>query len=246
VTAVGPSRRPLRAAGVQAFVVVAICVGVPVSAAPPSDLTVRHPPVVAAAAPAAAALPAPSPAPEPTVGTSIPTAAVLAPPAPPPPEPAPVVAAAPAAPAIRRPALRKAIRPATAAPSAVPPSSPASGADGATVLRIGTWSATIERGDQVVIDRCRATLFSGPWPADGPGTAWLAGHDRCGFGFWAELPIGTTVSFAGPHGAGSYVIVGRTWVPGKGGPSRGLIHDDLILQTCQGPGTALTYGTRRD
>jgi len=241
VTALGSCRWPLRATGVQAVVVVAICVGVPVSAAPPTDPTVRHPPVVAAA-PAAAALPAPSPPPGPAVGTNIPAAAEPAPPAP---EPARVVAAARVAPAIRRPAPQKAIRPARAAPAVVPPSSTASGAGGATVIRIGAWSATVERGDQAVIDRCRATLFWGPWPADGPGTAWLAGHDHCGFGFWADLPIGTTVSFSGPHGAGSYVIVGRTWVPNKGGPSRGLIHDDLILQTCQGHGTALTYGARR-
>jgi len=243
VTAVGPPRWSLRATGVQAVVVVAICVGVPVSAASPTDLTVRPPPVVVAAVPAAAARPAPPAPPEPAAGTSIPASAA-AEPAPPPPEP---VAVAPrAAPAIRRPAPQKAISPAPAASAMVAPSKPASGTDGATVIRIGAWSTTVERGDQAVIDRCRATLFWGPWPADGPGTAWLAGHDHCGFGFWAGLPIGTTVSFSGPHGAGSYVIVGRTWMPGKGGPSRGLIHDDLILQTCQGLGTALTYGARRD
>lgn len=239
MSAVGASRWPLRAAGVQAVLVVAICVGVPVSAAPPTDLIVQHPPVVVAAAPATAALAAPA------VATSIPSAADVPPPAPP--EPAPVVAAAPTAPPVTRsPAPEKAIAPATPAASAVHPSSPTSGTDGATVIRIGAWSATIERGNQAVIDRCKATLFWGPWPAGGPGTTWLAGHDHCGFGFWSALPIGTTVSFTGPHGAGSYVIVGRTWVPGKGGPSRGLVHDDLILQTCQGDGTALTYAARRD
>jgi hypothetical protein len=117
--------------------------------------------------------------------------------------------------------------------------------DKATVIRIGGWSTTIERGDQAVIDRCKATLFWGPWPAERAGTVWLAGHDHCGFGFWANLPMGTTVVFDGPHGTVSYVIVGRTWLPRKGGSSHGLIHDDLILQTCQGQGTSLTYAARR-
>jgi len=117
--------------------------------------------------------------------------------------------------------------------------------EGATVIRIGNWSATLERGGQAVIDRCKAALYWGPWPAERRGVVWLAGHNNCGFGFWADLPMGTTVSIAGPLGAVAYVIVSRSWVPRKSGSSHGLIHDDLILQTCEGRGTSLTYATRR-
>jgi len=245
VTAARPSGRSRKMAGAQALFVVATCIAVPVSAAPPADRAVPLPPAAPSApAPAPAPVAAPAPALPATVAVGIPPAAA-APPSAPAPAPAPVAAAAPAPPVTRRPAPR----PAPPARPITPPVQPAAGStspDGATVIRIGTWSTTVERGDQAVIDRCKATLFWGPWPAERPGTVWLAGHDHCGYGFWADLPMGTTVAFHGPHGTVSYVIVGRTWLPRKGGPSRGLLHDDLILQTCQGRGTSLTYAARRD
>jgi len=243
VTAARPSGWSLKMGGAQALFFVATCVAVPVSAVPPADLAVRLP-SAPPAAPAPVPVATPAPALPATVAVGIPSAGGAAP-TPPAPAPAPVAAAAPAPPAARRPAPRAAppARPRTAP---VPRSAASTFPVGATVIRIGTWSTTVERGDQAVVDRCKATLFWGPWPAERPGTVWLAGHDHCGYGFWADLPMGTIVAFHGPYGTVSYVIVGRTWLPRKGGPSQGLIHDDLILQTCQGQGTSLTYGARSD
>lgn len=230
-------RRLLGAAGA---LLVAACVVVPVSAGRSARGFPGRPVSAAAETPA----PAPPPPAEPAAPAGAPAAA-LTPVTVAPPAPGPAAAVVPAPPATRRPApptVEVPTRPAT--PKAQPPAAPAY-PDGATVIRIGTWSAVVERGDQAVIDRCKATLFWGPWPAERPGTVWLAGHDHCGFGFWAGLPVGTTVTFAGPHGTAAYAIVDHTWLPRKGGPSQGLIHDDLILQTCHGSGTSLTYAARR-
>jgi hypothetical protein len=100
-------------------------------------------------------------------------------------------------------------------------------------------------GNLNTVNRCRAaTLYYGPWPGQAPGTVWLAGHAHCGFSLWAKLGVGTRVSLTGPHGALEYVISDRVWVPRKGGSSVGLVHHDLMLQTCVGKGTSLTYATR--
>jgi hypothetical protein len=116
---------------------------------------------------------------------------------------------------------------------------------GVTEIRIDAWSRGVERGGQATIDRCGpAALYRGPWPGEGGGTTWLAGHANCGFGRWARLPIGSKVTFSGPHGDVAYVVSSRTWVPRKSGSAAGLVHDDLILQTCQGNGTSLTYALR--
>jgi hypothetical protein len=123
--------------------------------------------------------------------------------------------------------------------------SPVASPGSTTVIRIGSWSRTLERGGQAAVNRCRAaTLYYGPWPGQAPGTVWLAGHAHCGFSLWAKLGMGTRVSLTGPHGALEYVISDRVWVPRKGGSSGGLVHHDLILQTCVGKGTSLTYATR--
>ena len=120
-------------------------------------------------------------------------------------------------------------------------------AAGNDVIRIGTWSRAVVPGGQAAVDRCRAaTLMWGPWPPAEPGNnhaTWLAGHSNCGFGWWANLPLGTEVTLAGPHGDATYVVSGRTWVARKSGSAEGLIHD-LTLQTCEGGGTSLVYATR--
>jgi hypothetical protein len=123
--------------------------------------------------------------------------------------------------------------------------SPVASPGSTTVIRIGSWSRTLERGGQAAVNRCRAaTLYYGPWPGQAPGTVWVAGHAHCGFSLWAKLGMGTRVSLTGPHGALEYVISDRVWVPRKGGSSAGLLHHDLMLQTCVGKGTSLTYATR--
>jgi hypothetical protein len=123
--------------------------------------------------------------------------------------------------------------------------SPVASPGSTTVIRIGSWSRTVERGGQAAVNRCRAaTLYYGPWPGQAPGTVWLAGHAHCGFSLWAKLGMGTRVSLTGPHGALEYVVSDRVWVPRKGGSSGGLVHHDLILQTCVGKGTSLTYATQ--
>ena len=145
----------------------------------------------------------------------------------------------------RPPASPPKSTPTTVAAVLAPDPGAATDPGGATEIHIAGWSRKVERGGQATINRCGpATLYRGPWPGSGVGTTWLAGHSNCGFGQWAQLPMGTTVTISGPRGDIAYAIVSRTWVPRKSGSTRGLVHDDLILQTCQGKGTALTYASR--
>jgi hypothetical protein len=123
----------------------------------------------------------------------------------------------------------------------IPKPAPAS----TTTVEIGSWRRPVERGAQAAVDRCRsAVLYRGPWPGDGPGTSWLAGHSHCGFGFWANLKMGSSVTLRGPDRTLTYVISDRVWIPRKTGTAAGLIHHDLMLQTCVGRGTSFTYATR--
>ena len=97
------------------------------------------------------------------------------------------------------------------------------------------------RGGQATIDSCSVTLYRGPLPGRPSGTVWLAGHDWCGYAYWATLRSGTVVALHGPWGVVRYRVYGHGSVKRHSGSSSGLIRGDLTLQTCKGSGTAFTY-----
>ena len=213
---------------------------------PQAVVTTQPTPVAAAPAPAPAAPAPPAPAP---------AAPAPAAPAPAAPAPARVLAAAPApAPAAPAPAAPAPTAPAPAAPaapaapvSAPAPAAPAPAAKPASAawqISVGGWSRSIISGGQGAIDGCGpAVLWESALPGAG-GTTHLAGHNYCGFQFWRDLPIGTTVTITHGTTVFAYRIVGHVYVPRQGGSSGGLIHNDLTLQTCEGEGTSLTYADR--
>jgi len=194
-------------------------------ATPQAVVTTQPIPVTAAPAAPAPAAPAPAPA--------APAPAAPAPAAPAPAAPAAPAPAAPAAPA----APVSAPAPAAPAPAAKP-------ASAAWQISVGGWSRSIISGGQDAIDGCGpAVLWESALPGAG-GTTHLAGHNYCGFQFWRDLPIGTTVTITHGTTVFAYRVVGRVYVPRQGGSSGGLIHNDLTLQTCEGEGTSLTYADR--
>ncbi len=225
----------------------------PVAAAPAPAPAAPAPPAPAPAAPAPAA-PAPA-APAPARVLAAAPAPAPAAPAPAAPAPARVLAAAPApAPAAPAPAAPAPTAPAPAAPaapaapvSAPAPAAPAPAAKPASAawqISVGGWSRSIISGGQGAIDGCGpAVLWESALPGAG-GTTHLAGHNYCGFQFWRDLPIGTTVTITHGTTVFAYRIVGHVYVPRQGGSSGGLIHNDLTLQTCEGEGTSLTYADR--
>lgn len=120
---------------------------------------------------------------------------------------------------------------------------PTSNPNAPWVLAVSGKSFTIESGDQTTIDACKpgmVTKWYSPLPGQG-GTTHLAGHNYCGFQYWSSLPMGTIVTITHDSTVYRYKIVSRTMLATQGGSSAGLIHDDLILQTCAGSGTAMTY-----
>jgi len=111
-------------------------------------------------------------------------------------------------------------------------------------ISIGGWARTIVSGTQSAIDACGpAVLYSSSWPGAG-GTTWLNGHNNCGFQFWTDLPIGSTVTITHGPAIFRYRVVGHGYVAQQGISSAGLIHNDLTLQTCKGSGTSFTYADR--
>lgn len=99
-------------------------------------------------------------------------------------------------------------------------------------------------GSQSAIDSCGpAVLYSSSFP-DAGGSAWLNGHNNCGFQFWADLPVGSTLTIANGAAVFRYRVVGHGYVAQQGISSAGLIHNALTLQTCKGPGTSFTYADR--
>ncbi len=165
---------------------------------------------------------------------------VTAAPAAPAPAPARVLAPAPA-PAAPAPAAPAPAAPAPAAPAPAPAAKPASPA---WQISVGGWSRSIISGGQGAIDGCGpAVLWESALPGAG-GTTHLAGHNYCGFQFWRDLPIGTTVTITHGTTVFAYRVLGHVYVPRQGGSSGGLIHNDLTLQTCEGEGTSLTYADR--
>ncbi len=197
----------------------------PVAAAPVRDAAASTP-AAAARAPGMAA------APSTRVATPAPTARAAAP------HPAPPAPAAPAA----RPTPAP-----TAAPKAQPavaPSPTAKPVPTSWQISIGGWARGIVAGSQSAIDACGpAVLYSSSFPGSG-GNTWLNGHNDCGFQFWTDLPVGSTVTITHGPAVFTYRIVGHGYVPQQGISSAGLIHNDLTLQTCKGPGTSFTYADR--
>lgn len=115
-----------------------------------------------------------------------------------------------------------------------------------TTLRIGSWSARVVRGGQAEVDACRdAVQWTGPDLGTENGyamrTAVVVGHDFCGFGRLATLPIGTEVTVETPRALLRYRVYARHLTPGRGAPAHGLYWGDLTLQSCVGPDTGFTY-----
>lgn len=188
-----------------------------------------------------AATPGPVATPQ-AVVTAQPTAVAAAPAAP---TPAPARVLAPAAPSPAAPAAAPApAAPTPAAPAPAAPVPAAKPASAAWQISVGGWSRSIISGGQGAIDGCGpAVLWESALPGAG-GTTHLAGHNYCGFQFWRDLPIGTTVTITHGTTVFAYRVLGHVYVPRQGGSSGGLIHNDLTLQTCEGDGTSLTYADR--
>jgi len=207
----------------------------PAAAAPVPDARAS---TQAAAAPApAAAAPAPGAAAAPSPRAAAPAARAAAP------QPAPPAQGAKRTPA---PAAAPKAQPA-AAPKAQPAAAPAPVATpvpSSWQISIGGWARGIVAGSQSAIDACGpAVLYSSSFPGSG-GNTWLNGHNDCGFQFWTDLPVGSTVTITHGPAVFTYRIVGHGYVPQQGISSAGLIHNDLTLQTCKGPGTSFTYADR--
>ena len=207
----------------------------PAAAAPVPDARAS---TQAPAAPApAAAAPAPGAAAAPSPRAAAPAARASAP------QPAPPAQAAKRTPA---PAAAPKAQPA-AAPKAQPAAAPAPVATpvpSSWQISIGGWARGIVAGSQSAIDACGpAVLYSSSFPGSG-GNTWLNGHNDCGFQFWTDLPVGSTVTITHGPAVFTYRIVGHGYVPQQGISSAGLIHNDLTLQTCKGPGTSFTYADR--
>jgi len=206
----------------------------PVSAAQPAPAPVSAaqpaPAPVSAAQPAPTPVSAPRPAPSPVRRTE----ATISPVSPAKPAPAPVGAAGPAPAPVSAPESGR-------QPGSSPVANPVP--DGWRIT-IGGWARPIVAGSQSAIDSCGpAVLYSSSFP-DAGGSAWLNGHNNCGFQFWADLPVGSTLTIANGAAVFRYRVVGHGYVAQQGISSAGLIHNALTLQTCKGPGTSFTYADR--
>ncbi|MFJ2373869.1 hypothetical protein ACIOZL_13795 [Streptomyces sp. NPDC087769] len=118
-----------------------------------------------------------------------------------------------------------------------------------TTLRIGGWSSGVVRGGQETIDACRdAVQWSGPDFGQEDGykmrTVVVVGHDYCGFGQFATLPVGTVVTVETPREILRYRVYARHLTPGRGTLAHGLYWGDLTLQSCVGPDTGFSYLVR--
>ena len=113
-----------------------------------------------------------------------------------------------------------------------------------TFIQIGAWtrSIVVSRLSQAAINACGpAVVWWGPLPGQGSGPTWLAGHNYCGFAFWDTLSIGTKLTITDSAGTFTYRIVSRLHIASQGGTAAGILHDDLMLQTCTSSGTSITY-----
>lgn len=123
------------------------------------------------------------------------------------------------------PSTRPATRPATSAP--VP---------AGNTVRIGTWSHgyVTAYGSQAIVDACKVVEWE---------PLWFAGHDYCGYAFWASLPVGQKIVLTGKN-AGTYTVTNRVYLSTQGGKKPALPAYDLALQTCKGSGTQLVLATK--
>lgn len=98
-------------------------------------------------------------------------------------------------------------------------------------IRIGSWSHgyVSAYGSQASLDRCNLVEWS---------PMWFAGHNYCGYAFWASLDKGRTITITGDK-AGMYTVSYTVYVPYQGGPKPALPPHDLALQTCKGSGTQI-------
>lgn len=132
-----------------------------------------------------------------------------------------------------------ATKPPSVAPAAPAPrastSAPVSPPMGNTV-RIGSWSHgyVTAYGSQSAVDACRLVEWE---------PRWFAGHDWCGYAFWAGLPVGRKIVLTGKN-AGTYVVTNRVYLTTQGGKKPALPAYDLALQTCKGSGTQLVLATK--
>lgn len=183
--------------------------------------------------------PAPGASPSPTTTAGLPASPRF-------PPRVPTTAKRPGSPS-RTPATPDAPTTPTAKPAAEPTGKPTTTARATgTTLRIGSWSARVVRGGQEEVDACRdAVQWAGPDLGTENGyamrTAVLVGHDFCGFGQLATLPIGTEVTVETPRALLRYRVYARHLTPGRGAPAHGLYWGDLTLQSCVGPDTGFTY-----
>lgn len=124
-------------------------------------------------------------------------------------------------------------RPPTVAPktSQKPPVVPGN------TIRIGSWSHgyTSAYGSQASLDACNLVEWT---------PLWFAGHDYCGYAFWASLGMGSTITLTGKN-AGTYTVTKLVYLTAQGGKAPWFTHSwDLVLQTCKGSGTQLVFATK--
>lgn len=138
-------------------------------------------------------------------------------------------------------------RPATTAPRTTTTTKPAAPATKAPVtsavpapqgntLRIGGWShGYVTSHSQAALDACNVVEWN---------TLWFAGHNWCGYQFWASLGKGQTITLTGRN-AGTYTVTDLVYLPYQGGNAPHFSQRfDLVLQTCKGSGTQLVLATK--
>jgi hypothetical protein len=91
-------------------------------------------------------------------------------------------------------------------------------------------------GSQRAIDRCNLVLWT-------HRPFWLAGHNWCGFQWLAFVRTGTVVTVTSGPAAGRYVVTGHLRLHRQSG-SLPHVDADLVLQTCVGSSTGLTFAHR--
>ena len=104
-------------------------------------------------------------------------------------------------------------------------------------IRRGSWSHgyTSAYGSQASLDACILVEWT---------PLWFAGHDYCGYAFWASLGMGSTITLTGKN-AGTYTVTKLVYLTTQGGKAPWFTHSwDLVLQTCKGSGTQLVFATK--
>jgi|SRR5687768_6390758 len=191
----------------------------PVPAAPPGTMEPTPvAPVWVQAAEERVPVPSPTP-PAAAPSTAAPVKPTVRPSAAPTRPAAPTPRASTAKPSMTRPAT-------SAAPSKAP----------GNTLRIGAWShGYVTSHSQGMLDACHVVEWD---------PLWFAGHDWCGYAFWANVGVGTKIVLTGKN-AGEYTVTQRVYLPYQGGNAPHFSDRfDLVLQTCKGSGTQLIMATK--